>query len=185
VAVDTEIQTWHSVFGITDEVASDPASLDLICMLVNFLKPKVVVEAGTYRGHMAAAVANILRQQDPDARIYTADPMDTGFRKALEEDLLPIAPWVVFHAGDYLEMLRRVTVPIDLAFIDASSIEDPHLRWTHAMATMVRMRPGGLILVDDTEGDWEDAKAFQGLARTGGIHLPQHRGLTILQRRVA
>jgi predicted O-methyltransferase YrrM len=182
MTVETEVLTWHSVFSVTDDVASDTASLDLICMLVNFLRPKVVTEAGTYRGHVAAAVANILRQHDIGGKIYTADPIPQGFDEALKDQLLPVAPWIHFYPGDYLEMLQTVPEPIDLAYIDASSKLDSHMRWTHAQATLVRMRPGGLVLIDDTEGEWADAKAFQGLARSGGIHLKQHRGLTILQR---
>jgi predicted O-methyltransferase YrrM len=96
-----------------------------------------------------------------------------------------LQPHIRFHHGDYLEMLHKITEPIDLAYIDASDKLNPHLRWEHAMATMIRMRRGGLVLVDDTEGEWEDAKAFKNLSRTGGIHLSNHRGLTILQRSYA
>jgi predicted O-methyltransferase YrrM len=178
-----EVRHWHGVLTDTDDMASEAASVDLCSMLVRYLEPTTVVEAGTYRGHLTLAVANILRQIAPHGVIHSADPMDF-FSHTLKQ-VPELQPHIKFYHGDYLTMLHTITEPIDLAYIDASDKLNSHLRWEHAMATMIRMRRGGLVLVDDTEGDWEDAKAFKNLSRTGGIHLSNHRGLTILQRAYA
>lgn len=173
-------QHWHGVLTETDTVASDPSNIDLACMLVHFTGAKVIVEAGTYYGHLTLATANILRQAEGGGMIYSADPIDT-FSKTLAQ-IPMLQPFIQYHPTDYLEMLKQVKDPIDMAYIDASAADDPHMRWTHAQATLVRMKRGGLLLIDDTEGDWEDAQNFKAWARTGGIHLGMHRGLTILQR---
>lgn len=175
------VMSWHGALGQTDEMASDSASVDLACMLAAFIKPKVVVEAGTYIGHMALALANIVRQVEPAGKVYTADVQDQGLAQRLEGEGQFLAPYIHFHLGDFLDMLKDVPGLIDLAYIDASSAEDPHLRMKHFWAVENRMREGGLILVDDTESkDWPDAKKFRDLS---DIHLTQARGLSIFQRK--
>lgn len=176
-APDAYLRTWHGVLNETDYEASDPANVDLACMLVNFIRPKVVVEAGTYKGHFAFAVANILRQYG-EGKVYTADPTD---RVTALFDLVPfLLPHLHYHQGDFLEMLKDVPDPIDFAYIDASSKENPRMRMEHMKTVYPRLNDGGLILIDDTEGDWDDAWRFRDRA---DIHLGQHRGLTIIQRK--
>jgi predicted O-methyltransferase YrrM len=174
----TTIRTWHGVLSETDLEASAPANIDLACMLIAFQEPKVVVEAGTFRGHFAFAAANILRQIE-SGMVYTADPVD-GTSELLTQPMAQrLLPYLHVHRGDFLDMLADVPDPIDFAYIDASSKENPHMRWEHARAVHARMRPGGLILVDDTEGEWGDATRFR---QWGDLHLKGHRGLTIIQK---
>lgn len=179
--VTSQVLSWHGVLNGTDEMASESASVDLVCMLAAFVKPKIVVEAGTYFGHMALALANVIRQVEPAGKVYTADVLDHGLNKQLAGTADFLAPFIHFHHGDFLDMLKDVPGEIDLAYIDASSTEDPHLRMKHFYAVEHRMRDGGLVLVDDTESkDWTDAKYFRQLS---DLHLPQRRGLSIFQRR--
>jgi predicted O-methyltransferase YrrM len=174
-----ELRSFHGVLGEVDTMASDAAAIDLFCMLCFFVEPKVVVEAGTYQGHLALAVANILRSNGTGT-LYTADTCDDGFSVALSMECMNlIRPHIQFHHGDFLEMLKKVEDPIDLAYIDASSKENPHMRWEHYRAALKQLRPGGLVLVDDTAGDWSDAKDFQYVAN---IQLMQRRGLTLIQK---
>lgn len=172
------LRTCHGVLNETDDNASHPANVDLACMLVMFMDATTIVEAGTYKGHFALAVANILRQLGA-GKIYTADIAD-HITKCLVGDGTIVAPYIHFHRGDFLEMLTDVPGEIDLAYIDASAFTNEHLRWQHALAVWPRLRPGGLILVDDTAAtDWADAEKFREWA---GIQFLQHRGLTIIQK---
>lgn len=175
------INGFHSVCQAYDPHDSEPATVDLVCMLVAFLAPAVVVEAGTYRGRMALSIANILRINGSGGVVYTADPVDLVAPTFALPELASLMPHLQYHQGDYLEMLGQIPGEIDLAYIDASSVENPHMRWEHTMATYLRMKPDGLILIDDTGSDgWEDAAKLRDLA---AVYLEQHRGLTIIQKR--
>lgn len=170
--------SWHSVLPQTDDMASDFATIDLACMLAAFLQPKVIVEAGTYRGHMAAAVAHTLFQMGHVATIWTADPDDQGFGIVLAD--APWGPMVQYHQVDYLAMLATIEGDVDLGFIDASSEENPHMRREHMQATFNRLAPGGILLVDDTAAtDWDDAKT---LRENASLYLAPHRGLSFYQK---
>jgi predicted O-methyltransferase YrrM len=160
------VRSFHGSLAETDNMASAPEAIDLIAMFVHFTNPRVVVESGTYKGHFAYAISNILRLLGNGGKVYTADPVD----KVSDTLALP---------GDFLEMLADVPGPIDVAYIDASDPNDPLLRRKHALAVWKRLAARGLLFVDDTASkDWEDAKFFRQIS---SLHLPQHRGLTILQ----
>jgi predicted O-methyltransferase YrrM len=177
--VDMWTPGWHGVLPTLDDTASDMATVDLACMLAVFLAPKVIVEAGTYKGHMVTALAQTLSYVRHPATIYTADPEDHGVKELVAGSEV-WSRYIRYSQTDYLDMLATVDEPIDLAFIDASSLTDPHMRLKHTEATMWKMRPGGLLLVDDTAAlDWADAKVIRGMSQ---IFLAPHRGLAILQK---
>lgn len=181
------IRTWHSVYREADEMASSAQAVDLVCMLANYIEPKVFVEAGTYKGHLTFAVANVLASIG-DGKIWTADTID-NFSEPLNQmaqERPDIASRVVFYHADFLAMLSDIP-EVDMAYIDASSKENEHMRLDHANAVYQKLNVGGLIVVDDTatvEG-WDDARKFRLWAQREGIHLGQHRGLTIIQKRNA
>lgn len=178
-ASTTYLRSFHGSLSETDHMASDSAAIDLLAMFAWFTEPKIVVEAGTYKGHFAYAISNILRMIGKGGKVYTADPIDNISQTLAMPDADPLRPQIHYHHGDFLEMLADVPGPIDLAYIDASSTEDPLLRRKHAMAVWKRLAPRGLLFVDDTASkDWEDAKFFRQIS---SLHLPQHRGLTIWQ----
>lgn len=178
--VITHVPAWCSVLPEIDEMASAPATIDLLAMLTSFMQPKVVVEAGTYRGHAALAVANVMRAYD-SGHLYTADVYD-NFSATLA-DIPILQPYITWWHGDYLAMLEQVPGEIDLAYIDASDPNDSNLRLEHAGRTYARLAPGGLLLADDTGSpDWREAKLFRVWAQSSGIHLTQRRGLTFIQK---
>lgn len=170
--------SWHNVLPVVDPMASDLATIDFACMLAAFLAPAVIVEAGTYRGHMALAIANTLIQMGHAAKIYTADPADFGVGKFIVGR--KFSHMIEYHNSDYLDMLPKVPGQIDLAFIDASHTDNSHMRLQHTTATFERLAPGGLILIDDIAAtDWEDAKL---LRESANIYFKPHRGLGLLQK---
>ncbi len=177
------VRAFHAVFNEVDTHDSATAVTDLLCMFVTFLQPKVVVEAGTYRGRSAFALANMLRLNG-QGMLYTADPRNMVAETMAHPDIEVLLPYMRYHEGDFLEMLATIEEPVDLAYLDASSKENPHMRKEHCQALAGKLSPGALVFVDDTEGDWEDARLFRMQGRHEGLHLPQHRGLTIIQRKV-
>lgn len=155
---------------------SDPQTLDLLCMWVAFLEPKVMVEAGTYRGHTALAIGEIIRKLKIPGVLYTADPVDEGVAElALGAGL---QNHIRYFWGSYDEMLKQIKEPIDMAYIDASAKDDPTMRLRHVEQTLPRMRKGGLLFVDDAAGH---TNGMGKIRKQADLYLPMRRGLAIYQ----
>lgn len=171
--------TYHMVPRLTTEMGTDPATIDLLAMLINFLEPETVVEAGTYFGHFAMTAAVIL-QALGRGTVYTADVTDHSKEFRLSERYGAL--WqtrITFWHGDYAKMIPQIPGSIDFAFIDASAVAEPGMRRRHFEATWPRMAPGGIIAIHDTANEWSDAAWFRS---QHGLHLRQQRGLTLIQK---
>lgn len=146
-----------------DTEATDPAQCDLLYALVRCVKPKTCVEAGTYKGHGALAIARAL-QANNSGWLYTADPHDYGQMAELSG-----VGRVTYFAQDFLQMLDGLD-SVDFAYIDASGWgatgRDASLRVRHFDAVLPKLNPGGLILVDDTACDkWNDGEGGRSVQR--------------------
>ena len=175
--------SWFCPHGVpVDDMASDTHTLDFLCMLAAYLRPAVIVESGTYLGHTALAIANVLQQLDQEAvqpgHVWTADPTDYGtvseaiVRYGLQSHL------TYFH-GSFDDMLGRITEPIGLAYLDASAKDDPLMRLRHVKLTVARLAPHGVVVVDDCGSDWPGVKTIRRMA---ALYLPTHRGLCLIQK---
>ena len=169
------IPTW-------DQEASDPAQCELLAALVRCAKPRIVVEAGTYKGHGALAIARALHVNGPTGHLWTADPYEFGQR-----DTLAGLPNVSFCNEDFLTMLDRLA-EVDFAYIDASEWgpngRDASLRVRHFEAVLPKLAPGGLICVDDTKADdWNDGEGGKSVLRIRErcFNFGFLRGLSIYQ----
>ncbi|HKR54835.1 MAG TPA: class I SAM-dependent methyltransferase [Gemmatimonadales bacterium] len=165
--------------GKIDTETSDPATLDVLSMLVRHLEATVIVEAGTYRGWGSFTMAETLKAYGVDGHIWTADPIDYEIHEVLEG--MGLADYVTYTHGTFEEMLPTVPGEIDLAYIDASDKGEQNLRLRYLSLVLPRMRAGGLVVIDDCAKGWEGAPFVQQLA---SVYLPLHRGLAILQKRV-
>jgi len=153
-----------------DDTATDKETLLVLYHLLNYLRPKVVVEAGTWLGHFSVVASEIL----PDSKIYTADTFEAG---------VVGPPNMQFYHGDFEAMLQTISEPIDFAFIDSGPPfvqEWEHdVRWRHYSAVKPYMAKGGLIVSHDMNSrDWNYAEEI--LAESS-LYLPGGRGITIKQ----
>jgi predicted O-methyltransferase YrrM len=131
------------------------AQIELLCALILCQKPEIVVEAGTYTGLTAYRIAKTLREIGR-GHLHTADPVEMG-----QDGVLGGVGCVTFYQQDFLEVLA--TLPfVDFAYIDASEHQQPagaRLRWQHFEAVRAKLRPEGIICVDDTAADdWRDGE---------------------------
>lgn len=154
----------------------------LLTALISCLQPRVVVEAGTYKGHGAIAMASVLRDIKC-GHLWTADPVDHTVTKLLREASLDA--YATYHMGDFEEMLENL-IPkgdvIDLAFIDASgSSQDAFMRVRHFLRAMDRLAPHGIVVMDDIAAtDWPMVNVLRGMAH---IYFPGLRGIALFQKR--
>ncbi len=156
----TEVETLHFLYG-----------------LLQYLQPKVIVEAGTCRGDFTV----LARIACPDADIYTADIFKHKWIADLNERA------IVFF-GDFEKMLRELLgdTDIDFAFIDSGpppTLEPPQfeagVRLRHYNAVMPYMSVGGIIATHDTKKtDWNGAHA---VINDADIQFNCGRGLVLRQ----
>lgn len=165
--------------GKIDTLTSDPATIDMLCMLLRHLDAKVIVEAGTYRGWGAFSMAETLKAYGIDGHIWTCDPVDYEVHEVLEG--MGLDGYVTYSQETFEQMLPKVPGAIDLAYIDASDKFEENLRLRYLSLVLPRMRAGGVVVMDDIAGGWEGAPFVQQLA---SLYLPLHRGLAVLQKRI-
>ncbi|MEM1331897.1 MAG: class I SAM-dependent methyltransferase [Actinomycetota bacterium] len=176
-----------------------PEQGEFLAMLVELLRPRLIVEVGTFTGYSALAMATALDRIDPDgtSRIiccdvseeWTAIGREHWKRAGVADRIdLRIAP-----AIDTLRALPEDTV-IDLAFVDA----DKGGYGTYVDAILDRLADDGLILVDNTlwsgavvkrrdrSDDTEAIRAFNAAIaadeRVRQVLLPIGDGVTAIRR---
>ena len=161
-----------------DTEASAPEQVELLCALVRCQKPEILVEAGTYKGHAAYHIGKVLEELDR-GRLFTADPVPNGQLATLKG-----LRRVTFYGGGFLEMLGSLP-HVDFAYIDASDHSKANgasLRWRHFEAVRAKLRPGGIICVDDTAADdWRDGEGGRSAQRIRNlcVNFTFLRGLSV------
>jgi caffeoyl-CoA O-methyltransferase len=151
------------------------------------------VEIGTFTGYSSLALA---RGMGPDGRLLCLDISEewtTIARAAWEK--AGVVDRIDLKIGPALDTLRELPpVLFDLAFVDA----DKTGYSAYYEELVPRMRPGGLLLIDNTlwggavldeKDDSDDTRAIQALndriaadERVRVVLLPIGDGLTVVQR---
>jgi predicted O-methyltransferase YrrM len=165
--------------GRIDTQTSDPATLDVLSMLIRHMEAKVIVEAGTYRGWGSFTMAETLKAYNIAGHIWTCDPVDFEVHEIL--DAMGLGEYVTYSQEFFDDLLPKVPGEIDLAYIDASDRNEENLRLRYLSLVLPRMKVGGLVVMDDCAGGWEGAAFARQLA---SMYLPLYRGLAILQRKI-
>jgi caffeoyl-CoA O-methyltransferase len=112
-------------------------------MLVAFLRPRRVLEIGTFTGYSAVAIAEAL---PPQGELVTCEA--NGMYVRMARHLLAevgVGDRVTVVEGPALETMTTFTDPFDLVFIDAD--KESYLDYYEAALRM--LAPGGAIVVDN------------------------------------
>jgi len=166
----------------------------LLKMLVQMVRPKNILEVGTFSGYSALCMAEGL---DEGGRVYTFeinDEQEDFTRPWIEQS--PWADKVQFIIGDAITEAPRLGVTFDMAFLDG---DKRTYRQTYEMVLTV-LRPGGIIVADNTLWDGHVVDhAYDHDPQTHGIEtfndylvgdqrveqviLPLRDGLTLIRKR--
>ncbi len=132
---------------IRPRMASGHAQGVLLKMLTQLIRPRTVVEIGTYSGYSALCMA---QGMEADGHIYTFEINDEqeDFTRPWFENS-PFPPKIDMIIGDIFELLPPMNLTIDLAFIDAN--KRTYVDYYHLI--MRHLRVGGYILADNTLWD--------------------------------
>lgn len=198
--IDEEGEYLHRLWRATNvhllrgRMASGHLQGRLLKMLVRMIRPKNILEVGTFSGYSAICMAEGL---DEGGKVWTFEINDE------QEDFT--RPWIEgsnmahrirFIIGDAVKEAPLLGVTFDMAFIDG---DKRTYRETYEMVLKV-LRPGGFILADNTLWDGHVLekpapadKQTQGIEsfndfvahdeRVERVILPLRDGLTLIRKR--
>ncbi len=137
----------------------------VLSLISKLLRPKHILEIGTYTGYSAICLAEGLA---PDGRIDTIDHNEE-LRPMVEKYLKRsgLTERVKLHYGEALDVLPKLTGSYDLVFIDADKTN--YARYYDAVID--RLNSGGLIVADNVlwSGKVLDRKAIKDDADTAAL----------------
>ena len=198
--IEPEGEYLHRLYRATNihllagRMASGHLQGRLLKMLVQMIRPKYILEVGTFSGYSAICMAEGLEE---GGKVYTFEINDE-----LEDFTRPwvegseVADKIELHFCDAISEAPRLGILFDMAFIDGD--KRTYLP-TYEMALEVT-RPGGFILADNTLWDTHvidptyshDAQT-QGImafndflahdSRVEKVILPLRDGLTIIRKK--
>lgn len=166
----------------------------LLKMLVRMIRPRNILEVGTFSGYSAICMAEGL---DDGGRVYTFeinDEQEDFTRPWIEES--PVADKIEFIIGNAITEAPRLGITFDMAFIDGDKRTYVE---TYEMVLSV-LRTGGFILADNTLWDghvvdkaYENDRQTQGIVRFNDyvardprvekVILPLRDGLTLIRKK--
>lgn len=165
-----------------------------ISMLSNMIKPKRVLEIGTYTGYSALCFAEGLASQGHIDTIDRNEELEPIIQRYIDE--AGLSKSITLHVGDALEIIKKLNHTYDLVFIDAD--KENYLNYYHAVFEKVPQ--GGYILADnvlwsgkvldreeikndvDTRGIVEFNDAIQKDERVENVLFPIRDGIMIVRK---
>lgn len=116
-----------------------------LTMITRMIRPKRVLEIGTFVGYSALCFAEAL---DQDGEIHTIEIDDELEERILSNfSLAEYGKKIQLHIGDALELISQFPPEyFNLAFIDAGK----ESYWDYYEAMLPKIQRGGFILVDNT-----------------------------------
>jgi predicted O-methyltransferase YrrM len=172
-----EPQRWSMFDSMTAEVEV----LEFLRCTVTTIKPRLVVETGTFMGISTLWIAEGLKQNG-FGKVISCEYDALVFAKAKERiDASGLAEWIECRNESSLEM--RVDGTIDLLFSDS----DMPVREQEVRHFLPQMNPYGVILMHDASSHLQIVReAALKLEQEGLISvvlLPTPRGLVVAQKR--
>jgi len=198
--IDPEGEYLHQLWRATHlhllypRMASGHIQGRLLKMFVGMIKPKLILEIGTYSGYSGLCLAEGLPE---DGHLHTIEINDE------QEDFTlpwfqnsPYADKITMHIGNAMEIIPQLGVKFDMAFIDG----DKRIYSDYYELVLEHLNPGGYILADNTLWDGHvldknpkecdlqtrGVQAFNDLVardnRVEKVILPLRDGLTIIKK---
>lgn len=180
----------HTIHG---RMASGHLQGRLLKMLVTMIRPRNILEVGTFSGYSAICMAEGLEEGSKVWTFEINDEQEDFTRPWIEGS--PVADKIKFIIGDAITMAPSLGVVFDMAFVDGDKRTYVE---TYEMAMSV-LRRGGYIIADNTLWDGHVTDhAYDRDSQTAGIRrfndhvaadprvekviLPLRDGLTIIRK---
>ena len=180
----------HTIHG---RMASGHLQGRLLKMLVTMIRPRNILEVGTFSGYSAICMAEGLEEGGKVWTFEINDEQEDITRPWIEGS--PVSDKIKFIIGDAITMAPSLGVVFDMAFVDGDKRTYVE---TYEMAMSV-LRRGGYIIADNTLWDGHVTDhAYDRDSQTAGIRrfndhvaadprvekviLPLRDGLTIIRK---
>lgn len=167
----------------------------MLKMFVEMIRPRQVLEIGTYSGYSALCLAEGLPEDGLLHTFEINDEQEDFTRPWLEGS--PYADKIRFYIGDALLLLPDMDITFDLAFVDG----DKRKYLEYYELVLSKLAPGGYIIADNTLWDghvletphYTDLQTigiqrFNDLVaadeRVEKVILPLRDGLTIIRKKL-
>ena len=186
---------WRAtnIYMLHGRMASGHLQGRLLKMLVQMIRPKRILEVGTFSGYSAICLAEGLEE---GGKVYTFeinDEQEDFTRPWIEGS--PVADKIEFIIGDAIKEAPRLGLEFDMAFIDGDKRTYVE---TYEMVLSI-LKPGGFILADNTLWDghvtdpaYDRDHQTQGIRRFNDhiaqdqrveqVILPLRDGLTLIRK---
>lgn len=166
----------------------------MLKMFVRMIRPKQILEIGTYSGYSALCMAEGLDEGSVLHTFEINDEQEDFTRPWLEQSAS--ADKIKFYIGDALERVPQLGITFDLVFVDG----DKRKYMEYYEMFLAHLSPGGYIIADNTLWDGHvtetpnpnDAQtigiqAFNEFVakdnRVEKVILPLRDGLTIIRKK--
>ena len=187
---------WRAtnIYMLHGRMASGHLQGRLLKMLVQMIRPKNILEVGTFSGYSALCMAEGL---EAGGKVYTFeinDEQEDFTRPWIEQS--PVADKIEFIIGDAISEAPKLGVTFDMAFVDGDKRTYVE---TYEMVLQL-LNPGGFILADNTLWDghvtdpaYDRDHQTQGIRRFNDhiaqdtrveqVILPLRDGLTLIRKK--
>jgi prolipoprotein diacylglyceryl transferase len=163
-----------------DTMTAEVEVLEFLRCLMTTMKPRLVVETGTFLAVSTLYMAEGLKENG-SGKIITCEPDKDVFAKAKEKiDASGLKKWIEYRCESSLEV--KVPGQIDVLFCDSL----PELREPEVRHFLPSINPNGLILMHDASSHLKtvrDAALREAEGLISVVLLPTPRGLVIAQKR--
>lgn len=166
----------------------------MLKMFVEMIRPKQILEIGTYSGYSAICLAEGLKEGCMLHTFEINDEQEDFTRPWLENS--PVADKIKFYIGDALELLPSMDIVFDLAFVDG----DKRKYIEYYEMVLPKLSEGAYLIADNTLWDGhvlEEHKSndYQTIGiknfndyiaadqRVEKVILPLRDGLTIIRKK--
>lgn len=181
-------ETWQKV--LIPRMLSGAYQGRLLSVLSKLVKPKQILEIGTYTGYSALCLAEGL---SADGQLHTIDHNEE--LASIQQKYFSKSAYknqIKTYLGEALDTIENFRIKFDLAFIDADKVNYPN----YFKAIVPKMNSGGLILSDNVlwsgkvlqkadpkDKDTQALQAYNKLvnndSRVESVLLPIRDGLTL------
>jgi caffeoyl-CoA O-methyltransferase len=135
-------ETWRDLD--LPQMMVGPVEARFLQMLVFALRPRLVLEIGTFTGYSALSMAAVL---PAGGRIVTCEASERHAAVARRHVAAsPHADRITIELGPALDTIARLDGPFDFVFIDADQVN--YHRYLEAV--LPKLSPAGLVAADNT-----------------------------------
>jgi len=165
----------------------------VLTMLSKMIRPKTILEIGTFTGYSAICLAKGLREGGKLITIEIDDELENMSKKYFKK--AGFQNQIIQRIGPALDIIPTLSETFDLVFIDAHKTEYPE----YYKAVFEKVNSGGIIIADNTlwsgkvvENPAEDDFQTRGIIefnsmikndnRVEKVILPLRDGMTIIRK---